>query len=1046
MAKASKSGDPPPTGDLPSISVRRPVLAVVMNLIIIIAGVAAFLGVEVRELPQIERPVVSVRVDYPGASPETMDAEVTRQIEAAVARVAGVYSIRSSSEENNARIFLEFNSDVDIDTAANDVREAVNEVRRRLPSGIENLAVVKASDDDDPIVRLSVVGAGLGIQDITRIIEDQVIVELQRVPGVAEVRINGVRKKTLYVIVDPKRLASYGIGVNDVSAALRGAKLDVPAGSFDSAEQTLLVRADASVVREQDIGRIQIRNKTRIRDVATVHYGPAEATSYVRLNGQPVVGLGIIRKAQANTIEISAGIDAAVKRLNERIRQIKIYKTADDAIFIKGAIEEVLIALGLGIGIVILVMLLFFSSARLALIPALTIPVSLIGTLAGIWLLGFSINILTLLALVLATGLVVDDAIVVLENIERKRRLGDGKLAAAVLGTRQVFFAVIATTITLISVFVPIAFMPGRAGQLFPEFGFTLAIAIAISSFTALTLCPMLASRLVGDGNDGSKKPTGLRAPFILAGRGGIWLYERSLRFALKMPVLILGLAVIGAVLIGSLYTTLKQELVPREDRGVLIVSLQGPDGVNLAYSDRQVQQVEAILKPLVDKGEAIGVLSIVGRWDPNRGFIIAPLVDWGKRRSQQEIARSVRAKLAAIPGARVRIRNPNSLRIRGAGGGLEFAVTGASYNQIAKAGDTLIAALRKEAPEMSGLRLDYSATQPQLGLKIDRERAADLGVDINSLAATLSAMVEGTEVAELNVKDQVVPIRIESKAGAVDDTDDLRNLYVRTKTGRIVPLSSIISITETGVAGELDRHGQRRAIEVDADLANGASMAEAVQRLKAVAAKTLPPGTSLLLLREARALEETSSELVITFIIAMLIVLLVLAAQFESFVSALVVMLTVPFGLVAAALALWLTDTSLNIYSQIGLVLLVGLMAKNGILIVEFANQLRDEGFSVAEAAEQAAMVRLRPVVMTMLSTTMAAIPLLISTGAGAEARTAIGWVLFGGLGIAIIATLYITPLAYRILAPLARSRGDFGRRLQKEIATASDDLKPAT
>ncbi|MEQ8701053.1 MAG: efflux RND transporter permease subunit, partial [Bauldia litoralis] len=894
-----------PRNDLPSISVRRPVLAIVMNVIIILAGIGAYLGIEVRELPQVERPVVTVRVDYPGASPQTMDAEVTRALEGAVARVPGLKSIRSSSEENNARMYLEFDPSVDINNAANDVREAVNEVRRRLPNGVDNLVVVKASDEDDPIIRLSVVSDSLSVPAMTRLVEDQVVVALQRVPGVAEVRINGNRKRTLYVVIDPKRLASYGIGLDAVAAALKGARLDVPAGSFDSAEQTLLVRADASVIRERDIERIFIGKHARIGDIATVHYGPAEATSMVRFNGRPVVGLGVIRQAQANTIAISDGVQAAVKRLNERLRQIQVIKTSDDATFIRGSISEVLLTLGLGIGIVVLVMLVFFGSPRLALIPALTIPVSLIGTLAGIWAMGFSINILTLLALVLATGLVVDDAIVVLENIERRRAEGKGRLAAAVLGTRQVFFAVIATTVTLISVFIPIAFLPGRTGQLFTEFGFTLAIAVGISSFTALSLCPMLGSRLVGDG--GTRRPNLVQRPFLAVGRLAERLYGRTLAAALRAPILVCGLALIGAGLMATLFANLQQELVPREDRGVLLVSLQGPDGANLDYSDRQVRKVEAILKPLVDKGEATGILSIVGRWDPNRGFVIAPLVNWGERRSQQEIVRSLRGKLSAIPGARVRIRQPNSLGIRTGGAGLEFAVTGTDYAKIAQAGDKLIAALEKRAPEMTGLRLDYSTTQPQLGLKIDRERAADLGIDINGIATALKAMVEGTEVTELNVEDQAVPVRIESKAGAVDDTDDLRNLYVRTKAGQIVPLSSLVKIKETGVAGELDRHSQRRAIEVDADLTEGVSLGTAVARLKQVAAQTLPAGTELLLLRQALALEESSNEILLTFAIALLIVLLVLAAQFESFASAVVVMITVPFGLAAAGLSLWL-------------------------------------------------------------------------------------------------------------------------------------------
>jgi hydrophobe/amphiphile efflux-1 (HAE1) family protein len=1046
-------GSPTERNDLPSISVRRPVLAIVMNLLIVVAGISAFLGVEVRELPNIDRPTVTIRFDFPGASPTTIDADVTRLLEGAVARVPGVRSIRSASEEGNGRIRLQFDANIDISNAANDVREAVNGARRRLPSGVEDIVVVKADDDDDPIIRLAVSSPRLSRSALTKVIEDQIVPALQRVPGVADVPIFGNREKTLNIVINPARLTSYRIGINEIARALRSAKLDVPAGSMDSAEQKLLVRADASVVKEAAIERIVIKGNVRIGDVANVFYAPAEPVSYVRLNGRRVISLGVIRQAKANTIEIADRIYAEIARLNRNLRGVEIVKTSDESVFIRGAISEVMLALMLGVGIVILVMMVFLGSFRLALIPAVTIPVSLIGTLAAIWLMGFSINILTLLALVLATGLVVDDAIVVLENIERKRREGTAPLAAAVLGTRQVFFAVVATTVTLVSVFIPIAFLTGPAGRLFTEFGFTLAIAVVISSFAALSICPMLSSRLAGAA---SAKKSGLRGafamlmkPFALFGRGFEALYGRLLSGAMRVPVLFLGICLIGAAMVGTLFQSLKQELVPPEDRGTLIVTMQGPDGTNLDYTDRQAVRAEKLLAEVVRRGETSTVMSIIGRWDLNRAFIVVPLSPWGTRRSQQEIAASLRAGLAAIPGARSRVRNPNSLRIHAGHSGLGFAVTGPDYKTILAAGDKLVAAIERELPRIVRPRLDFQNTQPQLALKIDRERAADLGIDVEGIATVLKAVVEGTKITEINVGDQAVPVRIKSLAGAVDDTDDLRNIYVTARGGRMIPLSAIITIKESGVAAELDRNGQRRAIDVDADLAPGYSLKQGVRDLEALAAKTLPPGTGIVFLGQARVLNETSSGLAVIFVVALLVVFLVLAAQFESFLSAVVVMVTVPFGLATAGFALWLTGTSINIYSQIGLVMLVGLMAKNGILIVEFANQLREQGRSVEEAAREAALVRLRPVVMTMLSTTLAAVPLVLSTGAGAEARNAIGWVVFGGLGIAILATLFITPVVFRLLAPYARSRGDRQRTLLSQLRGApearSADVQPA-
>jgi hydrophobe/amphiphile efflux-1 (HAE1) family protein len=1039
------SGDPlTEKSDLPSISVRRPVLAIVMNLLIVVAGISAFLGVEVRELPNVDKPIVTIRYDFPGASPATIDADVTRVLEGAVARVPGVRQITSASEEANGRIRLEFEPNVDISNAANDVREAVNGARRRLPDGVENIVVVKADDNDDPIIRLAVSSPRLGRSELTKVIEDQIVPALQRVPGVADVPIFGNRERTLNIVVDPARLTSYQIGIDQIAKALRSARLDVPAGSMDSAEQKLLVRADASVVKEAAVERIVIKGNVRIGDVASVFYAPAEALSYVRLNGRRVISIGVVRQAKANTIDIADKVYAEVARLNRNLHDVEIVKTSDESIYIRGAISEVVLALVLGVAIVILVMVAFLGSWSMALIPAVTIPVSLIGTLAAIWLMGFSINILTLLALVLATGLVVDDAIVVLENIERKRREGTEPLAAAVLGTRQVFFAVMATTITLISVFIPIAFLPGQAGRLFTEFGFTLAIAVAISSFAALSICPMLSSRLAVD--TGAKKgPIGragaaIMAPFEYLGRQLATLYDVLLERAMRIPLLFVGVCLIGAAMVGTLFYSLKQELVPREDRGMLIITMQGPDGTNLDYTDRQAVRAEKLLEEAVRRRETDTIMSIIGRYDLNRAFIIVPLSPWGTRRSQHEIAASLRQGLNAIPGARSRIRSPNSLRIRSRGAQLEFAVTGPDYDTILAAGDKLIGAIERELPGLTGARLDYQNTQPQLALKIDRERAADLGIDVEGIAAVLKAVVEGTEITEINVGDQAVPVRLQTTAGTVDDTDDLRNLYVTARNGRMVPLSAIITVNESGIAAELDRHGQRRAIDVDADLTPGTSMKQAIHDLEVLAAKTLPPGTGLVFLGQARTLKETSSGLAITFIVALLVVFLVLAAQFESFMSAAVVMVTVPFGLATAGFALWLSGTSINIYSQIGLVMLVGLMAKNGILIVEFANQLRDQGRSVEEAAREASRVRLRPVVMTMLSTTLAAVPLVFSTGAGAEARNAIGWVVFGGLGIAILATLFITPVVFRLLAPYARSRGDRQKTLVRQLRNAPE------
>lgn len=1028
--------------DLPSLSVRRPVLTSVFSLLIVIAGLAALFAVEIRELPDVDRPIVTVRAIWDGASPETMDAEVTSVIEGAVARVAGIQSIEAASEENNARIRARFRPSVDINVAAADVREAVSAIERRLPAGVDELTVVKADDDSSPIIRLAVTSDTKSIEALTEIARQDIASAIESIDGVASLSFFGDQELILRVAVDPLRLARFGLSIDRVADVLSTANLDVPAGSFKSDDQLLIVRSDASVVTPGEIEDLEIAPSVRLGDVAKASFGPEDAQSYVRLDGTKVVGLGVIRRAQSNTIAISSAVDRVIERLNARLDDVRIVKMSDDAVFIRGSVQEVAISLAIAICIVIAVIYLFIGNLRATLIPALTIPISLIGTIAAIWLLGFSINILTLLALVLGTGLIVDDAIVVLENIQRQRSLGLKRMAAAVVGTRQVFFAILATTATLIAVFVPITFLPSEAGRLFAEFGFVLAIAVGISSFVALTLGPLIGSRLP---DDGARTGGGVgRGPIGRLGSALGSAYQRFLDFTLNARILVLGVSVMAAAVAGYLYFSLDQEVLPAEDRGFILISMQGPDGVGIDYMDRQSGFVEEALEPYREQGLIETVMTIVGRWDLNRAFIVAPLADWNDReQSQQEIAAALRRELSRLPGSRVRLFNPNSLNLRGGGSGFEMAITGPSHPEIAAAADPFLEAIRDRLPRLSDLRLSYQPTQPQLSIAIDRRRAQDLGVEIGSIDRTLRAMVDGLEVAELNVADRSVPVVVESGAGTVDDPGDLTNLFVPGHGGALVPLSAFVSLSEEGVAAELGRAGQRRAIEIDAAVAPDYPLGEAVTDIQQLANEVLPPGYGLIFLGEAATLEENSAQIAITFGLALLIVFLVLAAQFESLLSATVIILTVPFGLAAAMFALFLSGTSINIYSQIGLILLIGLMAKNGILVVEFADQLRDRGLSVMEATREAAMVRLRPVLMTLLSTVLGAVPLLIGSGAGSEARSAIGWVVFGGLGFATVFTLVLVPVIYSILTPLAKPRAHAGIRLDRELRDAGSDRR---
>ena len=1017
---------------LPALGIRRPVLVAVINLLIAIAGIAALLGVEVRELPDVDRPRVTVTAQYPGAAPETMDAEVTREIEGAVARVSGVRSISASSEESSTRVVVEFSADVDLDAAAADVREAVSRVERGLPDNVDQVNIIKADQDASPVVRVAASAPGLSLQALTRRVETDIVPALVSIPGVADVRIYGDRQQQLRVAVDPLRLAAHGLDVGDVVERLEDADLDIPAGSFRSSALELRVRADAAVAAPERIAALSLAPGLRVGDVANVIMAPADARSQVQLNGEPILGMGIIRQAQSNTLEISAAVDRELVELNDRFDDVSLVKTSDDALFIRGAIIEVLITLAAATLIVIAAIWLFIGSVRATLIPAITIPLALTGTVAAIWALGFSVNLLTLLALVLATGLVVDDAIVVLENIQRRRRLGLGASAAALLGTHQVFFAVVATTVVLISVFVPISLLPSTAGRLFREFGVVLAVAVGISSFVALSLVPALAARILRNPIErGTINRRLSRLGEIIAGG-----YQRSLGQLIAHPWLTAGMALLVLGLATAQFTRIDQELLPQEDRGLLFIVGNGPDGAGVKYSQDQAWRMQARLQPLVERGEIARLFTIAGRWDPNRVLIVAPLTPWAEReRGQQAIAADVRAALADIPGVNIRVGSPNSLGLRGVGSGLEIALLGNDYAGIYNAARAFSREIEKGLPGLGSARISYSPTQPQLRVDIDRQRAEALGVPVSGLAETLEAMISGLEVVDLNIADQAVPLRVEAQSGLVDDPQDLGNLRIRAESGALVPLSSLVTLREEGVAAELDREAQRRAINIDLAIDDGYPLQTAITDLRALADETLPAGVSMITMGEAETLEETRREVFITYALALLVVLLVLTAQFESIMSALVVMGTVPFGLAAAVFALTLSGTSINVYSQIGLILLIGLMAKNGILLVEFANQLRDQGESLRDAALGSARVRLRPVAMTMIATVLGGLPLILGGGAGAESRAAIGWVVFGGLGIAAVFTLYLTPALYLLLARFGRPRAAARAELERQL-----------
>ncbi|RJT38934.1 efflux RND transporter permease subunit [Mesorhizobium waimense] len=1028
-----------------ALFIRRPVMALVLNTLIAVAGLAAFYGVEIRELPDVDRPVITVSTVFEGAAAETVDRELTDTIEGAVARVSGVKSISSTSSFGSSRVTIEFNDGVDLNVAASDVRDAVGRVANQMPETADPPRIVKADANSEPVMRLAVTSDTMSVQDMTVIVQDQIEDELAAVPGVADVQVSGDRDKIFRIDVDQNKLASHGFTVADLRAALASVAFDSPAGSITTTNQDLIVRTTADVTTPDEFESIIIGGKTRIRDVATVTLGPDIGQTTLRSDGKTGIGLGIIRQAESNTLDISTGVRAAVAKLQENLPQgMAIKVTSDDAVFVNGAVHEVEIALALSVSIVLIVIYAFLLDWRATLIPGLSMPVAMIGTIAAIYLAGFSVNILTLLALVLATGLVVDDAIVVLENIVRRRNEGMGPRAAAVLGAQEVFFAVIATTLTLVAVFVPISFLPGQTGGLFREFGFVLAMSVLLSCVVALTLCPMLASRMLSSASLHHEGSNGIGARI-----GGALnaAYRRCLHACLGAPWIVVLVALLFAATAFSLFGTIRQELTPSEDRAVVLLRISAPQGVSLDYTTQQMQKIEKLIQPLRDSGEIRATFENAGQNGAyNNGFMVMTLAPWNERtRSQREIMTEISQLTRQVPSVRVFPVQPNSLGIRGAGNGLQFALVGNDRKALGEAAVKVVDEMRKD-PGFQSPRLSVDPTQPQLAVAIDRARASDLGIDITGLANTLQAMLDGNDVVDVYIADRSYGVKLVSTTNPINDPTDLENIFLKTADGRFVPMSTIATLTERAVPPSLTREQQQPSVAITSNLSGNFALGDALSRAEAIATPLLPPGSRILPLAEAATLGETNSAMITIFGFALVIILLVLAAQFESFVSAIIIMATVPLGLACAIFALLLSGTSLNAYSQIGLVLLVGVMAKNGILIVEFANQLRDRGFGVREAIEQASIIRLRPVMMTMICTVLGGVPLVLAAGAGAEARIALGWVIVGGLGLATVSTLFLTPVAYLLLGRFVTPKTHEEARLKRELEEAAyTNVEPA-
>ncbi len=1000
--------------NLTDICLRRPVLATVMSILIVVLGIAGVLSVPIRELPDVDTAEVTVSVQYIGAGPSVVDAEITTLIEGAISTVPGIDTISSEAELGGSRTVITFRSDRDIDQAAADIRAAIDAVAPDLPAGADEPEVEKNDTEGDPIIRLTMTSDKLSSAELTDYADRYVVDRLETIQGVATVGLSGERIYAMRVWLDADAMAARGVTVDDIAQALEANNVELPSGEIETASRTFLLRTQTrleTVAEFEDLVVVELDGVlVRLRDVADVELGVEDDNSYFRADGRTAIGLNVLRQSRSNTVGISAAVTEALSGIREDLPAgTSISVASDDAVYIRDSITQVVKTLGIAVCIVVAVIFAFLASLRATVVPAVTIPIALLGACAGIAAVGFSLNILTLFALILAIGLVVDDSIVVLENIERRVERGEDPKEAASNGTRQVQFAVIATSATLIAVFVPLSFLRGEVGRLFSEFGLTLAIAVVVSTFVALSLCPVLAARLLKTG-----KQTGWLGRIIGGATEKVTAgYRRLLGFALGMPLVVLAIAALLSGASWSLYANLPSALTPEEDRKVFFASINSPAGASLDYTDAAVTQVEKLLQPYVEDGTVTDLISIVGQYgEPQRAFVVAVMAPWADREiSPREVLSELRPEFSRITLADIRAFAPSGL---GSGGStaLDVVVNAPSFDQAATWSADLVELLRGDA-RITDVRRDYEVNTPGYDITVNRDRARALGIDARTISATVQTLFASRDVTEFIDRDRQYQVILQARAEDRTSPDDLTGLNVRTSSGDLVPLDGLVEVERRASVRAYNRFDRQPSVEISAGLAEGVDLGAAIEAVEA-AADQLPDGLRLSYTGQAKEFQDTSNGLFVTFGLALLVVFLVLAAQFESFVQPVVILLSVPLAITGALLTIFATGSTINVYSQVGMVLLIGLMAKNGILIVEFANQLREDGASVRDAVIEASAVRLRPILMTVLSTVLGAVPLVLSSGAGAESRFSIGIVIIGGFLIASILTLFLTPVLY--------------------------------
>ena len=1024
---------------LSDISIKRPVFATVMSLILVIFGLFAFDRLAIREYPDIDPPKVSVITLYKGASAQIVETQVTQLIEAAIAGIEGIRQVTSKSREERSQVDIEFTLSRDIDDSANDVRDKVSAIIGQLPIDVETPIVSKVEGDASPMLWIALSSDEWDAVQLSDYSDRFLVDRLSVVPGVAAVIIGGERRPAMRIWLDRRSMAARGLTVQDVEEALLAQNVELPSGRIESTLREFTVRTDSGLITPAEFSELVLKEKdgylVRLGEVAEVELGTEEMRYEVRANGEAAIGLGVIKQSKANELAIAEGIYAELERITPALpRQIRMWVAYDKSRFVDASIGEVFHALGVALCLVIGVIFVFLRSLRATIIPAIAIPVSLTASFMVLAAMGYSLNVLTLLAYVLAVGLVVDDAIVVLENIHRRIEAGEPVLLAAVRGARQIGFAVIATTIALVAVFVPISLMTGNTGRLFSEFGVSVAAAVIFSGFVALTLTPMMCSKLLRpkDGEGGFYLAT--ERYFVALSRA----YAFLLRGALSAPVLILAAGVVLSCVAYGLYQEIKQEFAPTEDRGVFLVVLKAPEGATIDYTLSYLQESEKLIQPLLDNGEAETVFGVVApglsRPSPvNFAIAFVVLKPWSEReRSQQVIVKEMFPKLLAIPGANVFAINPPSLNQPGRKTPVQFVIGGPSYGMLREWSRIVLEGAR-ENPHLLSVDSDFKETKPELRVDIDRNRAADLGVSIQAIGRTLEVMLGARFVTTFNDRGVQYNVVLQARSEDRLTPRDMTNIYVRSESqDQLIPLSSLVTLRETAGAKELNRFDRMRSVTISASLGPDYSLGEALEYLDQLAKERLPGEARISYSGQSREFRDSSESLATTFFLAILIIFLVLGAQFESFIHPFIILLSVPLAITGALGTLLLTGITLNIYSQIGMVMLIGLVAKNGILIVEFANQLREQGASVRDAVEKASEARLRPILMTAIATVFGAIPIALATGAGAESRSSIGWVIIGGVSFSTVLSLFIIPVLYFLLARLTKPSSYVADRLR--------------